>query len=522
MSVKSPASGMRISEYVLEARIGAGGFGQVWKARHHLWTDTVVAIKFPTEPGRVQEIANEGILQHQLDHPNIVKTLGLDPGHELPYVICEYVPGSSLREILQREGRLEVRRALGILRQILWALDHAHKRGVVHLDVKPGNILITEEGLVKLGDFGVGRILGSGRPLALSGSLGTDEAPGGTLAYLSPEQRDGSGPADHRSDLYSLGIVLFEMLTGTMPQGVEFPRQLRPDLPEWLDRVFGRLYTRVESRYGAASEVLRDLSEHTDAPAREGVQADVRDSEPGAADRSGAAPAGRRLLEAHARDRLGLTPREFERLCGEGRLHPFSMAGVRYVDEGEVEEYERSRRSHPGGSDAGERSDVDFPRDAPGGAGGAGGAADREPVPAGFVVRLLAHGVDLVLLAWVGILPAIFLKVRGLDRLLAWVLPSGGGIQNWVVLCGTVWLVYLTVAHCLYGRTLGKLALGIRVVREDSLERPGVASSVIRSLGYLISFLPFPLIPLGFLWIPFSPKKRGLHDHMAGTRVIHG
>jgi eukaryotic-like serine/threonine-protein kinase len=221
--------GDRVSEYVLIERVGRGGFGDVWKARHHVWPDRIVAVKMPATAERANLLKREGVLQDRVRHPNAVDVLGMDPDHDPPYLIMEFVEGESLRARLQRETRLAPGVAVDLGVQILGALEHAHARGVVHRDLKPENILIAKDGLAKLTDFGLGRLLEDARAkLAVSGSListdGRDIS--GTVAYMAPEQREAGRTVDARADLYAFGIVLFEMLTGARPEGGEAPADL--------------------------------------------------------------------------------------------------------------------------------------------------------------------------------------------------------------------------------------------------------------------------------------------------------
>jgi serine/threonine-protein kinase len=262
--------GDRISNYLLEEPLGAGSFGEVWRARHHVFGD-LVAIKVPTDPQYVRNLQREGVVIHGLKHPNIVRAVDMDPYADPPYLVMEYVEGPSLREVINHAGaQLSIATVLTVMRGILRALACAHDNGVLHRDVKPANVLlhhplervesITED-VVKVTDFGLGKITGlTAQSMMQSGSILTQEGQSisGTLAYMSPEQREGD-EIDQRSDLYSCGIVFFEMLTGERPQGSEVPGMLRTQLPPGVDDVFRRCYTRRERRYASAEEMLRDI-----------------------------------------------------------------------------------------------------------------------------------------------------------------------------------------------------------------------------------------------------------------------
>ena len=268
--------GVRVSEYVLEERIGAGTFGEVWRAKHHIW-DEHVAIKLPTEPDYVRYLRREGMVVHGLRHPNIVGVKGLDPYGEVPYLIMELVRGPSLREVMnEHEAGLPIDMVFTVLHSVLSAMKVAHEAHVLHRDLKPGNVLLDLDGkelseiepqMVKVSDFG----LGSGgadmlRSIAQSASMDRDDRLVGTLAYMAPELRDGKQQADERSDLYSIGVMLFEMLTGERPVGAETPSTLRATTPPILDEVFRRLYARHASRSESAAAVLADLDRGAQAP----------------------------------------------------------------------------------------------------------------------------------------------------------------------------------------------------------------------------------------------------------------
>jgi serine/threonine-protein kinase len=266
-----PAANQRISEYVLEERVGAGTFGEVWRARHHVWSDQFVAIKIPTDPQYIRNLQREGTAIHGLEHPNIVRARGFDPYADPPYLVMEYVPGTSLRPLIESR-KLSVSDGVAILRQVLSGLAHAHQQGLVHRDVKPENILIDDRakkdgyatpGVVKVTDFGLGRAATevSQHSIAFSASLAGADAKriAGTLDYMAPEQRSG-GNVDARVDLYACGVILYEMLAGERPAGTECPSDLNPATPRYLDEVFRRSYARLEKRYASAEEFLSALA----------------------------------------------------------------------------------------------------------------------------------------------------------------------------------------------------------------------------------------------------------------------
>src|SRR4051812_29178346 len=131
-----PQAGNRIGEYVLEEAIGRGAFGEVWRARHHVWADHLVAVKIPTDPQYVRALQREGRFIHGLVHPNIVRALGFDPFAPTPYLTMEYVAGKSLRDLI-KDKKLSAADSVDIIRQVLQGLAYAHDRGVAHGDIKP-------------------------------------------------------------------------------------------------------------------------------------------------------------------------------------------------------------------------------------------------------------------------------------------------------------------------------------------------------------------------------------------------
>ena len=262
-------AGQRVGEYILDARIGGGTFGEVWRARHHVWSDQLVAIKIPTDPQYLRNLKGEGAAIHGLSHPNIVRAIGFDPYAEVPYLAMEYIPGSSLRPVIEKKS-LQIPQVVAILRQVLIGLKYAHEHGVIHRDIKPENILIHEraftdgydvEGVVKITDFGLGKAANNAMgSIAYSASLNTPAAKeiAGTLEYMAPEQRTGGEP-QARSDLYACGVMLYEMLTGERPAGTDVPSDLIRTVPAYLDEAFRRSYARLDKRYFSAQEFLAVL-----------------------------------------------------------------------------------------------------------------------------------------------------------------------------------------------------------------------------------------------------------------------
>jgi eukaryotic-like serine/threonine-protein kinase len=298
-----PSANDRISEYVLEARVGTGAFGEVWRAHHHVWIDQLVAIKIPTDPQYLRSLQREGAAIHGLLHPNIVRAIGFDPYASPPYLVMEYVPGTSLRPLIAQR-KLRIPDAVSVMRQVLAGLGYAHGQGLIHRDIKPENILVHErawkdgfaaEGVVKVTDFGLGKARSAGTDsIAYSQSM---NSPGGreiagTLDYMAPEQRGaGSVEPDARCDLYACGVVLYEMLTGERPAGTDVPSDLNPASPKYLDDVFRHSYARLDKRYASAPEFSKALSAEAPPPL-------PAQSAPGAAAAAGACPQCHGAVEA--------------------------------------------------------------------------------------------------------------------------------------------------------------------------------------------------------------------------------
>lgn len=273
--------GRRVGEWVLEKPLGTGSFGEVWQARHHVWTEQLAAVKLPTHVDYVRSLQREGAHAHRLEHPGIVRPLGMDPFAKTPYLVMEFVPGLDLRRLLRERGRLDARLAVDILRQVLSALAHAHAAGIVHRDIKPENILLHERGFtepdgfsrpgtVKVTDFGLGiadlLTPAAGQTRSIVFSTDTTDADAqqiaGSLDYMAPEQRQGA-PVDPRADLFACGVVLFEMLTGERPEGTEVPSDLHKGVPAHLDDAFRRSYARLENRFADAAAFLQAIGNAT-------------------------------------------------------------------------------------------------------------------------------------------------------------------------------------------------------------------------------------------------------------------
>ncbi len=264
--MKLPERGMELGEWVLEERLGAGAFGQVWRGRHNLFKGLHVALKIPHTKDAIESLAKEGVIQAELDHPGIVKALGIDPDSDPPYFVMDYVDGSNLREYLVEKGPLPLAEVESTLRQILDALAYAHERGVIHQDIKPENILLTEENEVKLTDFGIARINDASR--TKTGIVL------GTPSYMPPEQLAGKNVTGH-SDIFSLGVTLYQLLSGQLPFRADSMAalmykiaskphlpisELRPDLGPAVDKIVDCALSKLpEHRQATAAQFAEQL-----------------------------------------------------------------------------------------------------------------------------------------------------------------------------------------------------------------------------------------------------------------------
>jgi tRNA A-37 threonylcarbamoyl transferase component Bud32 len=236
--------------------IGQGGMGAVYKARQR-GLDRLVALKIlPPEAARdpafEERFRREGKALAKLNHPNIVSVFDSNEAGGLFYFIMEYVDGVNLRQAIQA-GTLSAKEALAIVPQICDALQYAHDEGIVHRDIKPENVLIDTKGRVKIADFGLARLLGKESDgLTLTGTHQVM----GTPKYMAPEQMEGTHDVDHRADIYSLGVVFYEMLTGELPLGRFAPPSKKVQVDVRLDEVVLRTLEKEPGlRYQQAGDV---------------------------------------------------------------------------------------------------------------------------------------------------------------------------------------------------------------------------------------------------------------------------
>lgn len=272
-----------VSHYRILEKLGAGGMGEVYAAEDTLLARRV-AVKFPSiekdEGGARTRFLAEARAASRLDHPNIARIYDYGEAPDgRPFLVMELVNGKSLREML-RQGRLPVARSAEIAKGVLRALAEAHRRGLAHRDIKPGNVMLTESGDVKVLDFGVAKEILAVRTTAVSAvetaSIGSTAAGAlrGTPEYMSPEQARGE-VVDHRSDLFSAGLVLYECVTGrrafsgaTAREALDRvlhgepppPSSQAPSVPAALDRITAKALAKAPTaRYQSAAEMIADL-----------------------------------------------------------------------------------------------------------------------------------------------------------------------------------------------------------------------------------------------------------------------
>ncbi|HEY3823482.1 MAG TPA: bifunctional serine/threonine-protein kinase/formylglycine-generating enzyme family protein, partial [Bryobacteraceae bacterium] len=269
---------MRLGRYTILEPIGSGGMGIVYRARDEE-LDRVVAIKvLPrgtlSEEGSRRRFHKEALALAKLSHPHVAAVYDAGQEGDTDYIVMECVPGDSLAERL-KSGPLPVREATSMLLQIAQALEEAHERGVVHRDLKPSNVIVTPKGQAKVLDFGVAKLYSAADPEATR-SVQQTQGIVGTPLYMSPEQARGDD-VDLRTDLWSLGLLYYEMLTGRLPFQADSSlaalravldqaplplRPLRPDAPPLAERIVGKaLQKDRKNRYQSAAEMARDAAE---------------------------------------------------------------------------------------------------------------------------------------------------------------------------------------------------------------------------------------------------------------------
>jgi serine/threonine protein kinase len=247
--------------------IGQGGMGAVYKARQPKLNRLVALKILPGEvahdPAFAQRFVREAQALARLNHPGIVSVYDFGEVSGLYYFLMEYVDGVNVRHLLQA-GQLEPRQALAMVPQICEALQYAHDEGIVHRDIKPENLLLDRKGRIKIADFGLAKLVG--QDTGTSALTGSHQVMG-TPHYISPEQMERPQQVDHRSDIYSLGVVFYEMLTGELPLGRFTPPSQKVAVDVRLDEVVLRTLEKEPARrYQHASEVKTEIENITHTP----------------------------------------------------------------------------------------------------------------------------------------------------------------------------------------------------------------------------------------------------------------
>lgn len=266
------------NRYEILEVIGTGGMAVVYKALCHR-LNRLVAIKilkdeFSKDEDFHRRFHAESQAVAMLSHPNIVSVYDVSRSGDMDYIVMELIEGITMKQYLDKKGCLNWRETLHFSMQIAKALEHAHSRGIIHRDIKPHNIMILKDGSVKVADFGIARIASAQNTL-------TREALG-SVHYISPEQAKG-GRVDNRTDIYSLGVVMYQMLTGRTPYDGETPvavaiqhingnllppSQLNSSIPKGLEQIILRaMAVNPDDRYSSATEMLRDMEEFRKNPA---------------------------------------------------------------------------------------------------------------------------------------------------------------------------------------------------------------------------------------------------------------
>ncbi|MBN2206390.1 MAG: protein kinase [Candidatus Aminicenantes bacterium] len=257
--------GQKVGKYEIIRSLGSGGFGSVFLARD-TWLDIKVAIKVPhKQSSELFKLLKEPRLQAALNHPNIVRMLAAEKENKIFFMVMEYVKGPTLEKILEKEKILDAETTIDYIKQISYGIDHAHKNKIIHRDLRPSNIIVSEEGTAKITDFGTSAWL-QNIPYASTRI--------GSPPYMAPEQF--LGKATYASDIYSLGCIFYEMITGRPPifdpdpfkilekaqEGkITPPRIKNTRVPREIDEIIMRcLSSKIEDRYPRASDIIKALT----------------------------------------------------------------------------------------------------------------------------------------------------------------------------------------------------------------------------------------------------------------------
>ncbi len=266
------------ARYEIQELIGVGGMAVVYRA-YDIVEDKVVAIKilkdeFLGNKEFIRRFKNESKAIAVLSHSNIVKVYDVSFGTKIQYIVMEYINGITMKEFISQRKKISWKDAVYFTKQILSALRHAHKKGIIHRDIKPQNIMLLKDGTVKVTDFGIARFSRNETQTMTDRAIGS-------VHYISPEQAKGS-IIDEKADIYSVGVVLYEMLTGALPfeadnavsvaimhmqSNPKSLRELNPDIPEGLEEItLHAMQKHPENRYSSADEMLDALEKFVENP----------------------------------------------------------------------------------------------------------------------------------------------------------------------------------------------------------------------------------------------------------------
>jgi serine/threonine-protein kinase len=282
--------GQQLGPFLIDKELGSGAMGAVYRGKY-LKTGQVVAVKVmapgvgSTNASAASRFEREANILKQLNHPNIVRLFGVGKTKGMRYYAMEYVKGESLDRVMSRRGRMTWEEVIDLGLQLCSALQHAHEAGIVHRDLKPSNLMILEDGTLKLTDFGIAKDLDVTQLTGLNCTVGT-------AAYMSPEQCRGEKDLTFKSDLYSLGVVFYELITGRKPfvsensmemflhhvhTVPERPSRLALEIPVWLDNLICQLLEKKPEHRpvdaAMVSKVLSTIQEKVEAQQSAGVDA---------------------------------------------------------------------------------------------------------------------------------------------------------------------------------------------------------------------------------------------------------
>lgn len=266
------------NRYRIERIIGMGGMAVVFRAEDLLMR-RIVAVKIlkddiARDEVSVKRFINESKAVSMLSHPNIVTIYDVSVRSDAKYIVMEYIEGITLKNYMTKKGKLEIREIIMYTEQVLRALEHAHQKGIVHRDIKPQNIMLLKNGIIKVMDFGIAKLPNAETVTVKDSAIGT-------VYYISPEQASGK-PIDARSDIYSLGVMMYEMATGKLPFTADSPvsvalkqindtakpvKEEMPSLPLGLSQIIARAMDKdPDMRYQSAQQMLRQVVRLGDNP----------------------------------------------------------------------------------------------------------------------------------------------------------------------------------------------------------------------------------------------------------------